>query len=202
MVKHWLDPRTQNKIEILGSGPDTVKRLLEFVSPEHLPKSFGGSGPEILHFHRTHADYVHINRHSAVKKVIAVKVGQKVSIDTYTTEGDVGLEIYSNILPKSVFDTSSRLPQTHEQISFSDCHKIAAVQGTVTHEKLELKSAHDHKPIRTFREYHATEHDLVFTILWSNSARFVTRPLVYSIVVHNKEVNDNTTNTDATTSST
>ncbi|RYG63127.1 hypothetical protein EON64_16540, partial [archaeon] len=64
MVKHWLDPRTQAKIEILGSGPETARRLLEFVSPATLPPSLGGTAPTDLvlalvrHTLRPLTDYV------------------------------------------------------------------------------------------------------------------------------------------------
>lgn len=38
IVKTWLDPRTQAKICILGSGPETTKKLLEVIPIEVLPK--------------------------------------------------------------------------------------------------------------------------------------------------------------------
>lgn len=31
VVRGWLDPRTQAKIEILGSGPETTAKLLEYI---------------------------------------------------------------------------------------------------------------------------------------------------------------------------
>ena len=37
-LKGWLDPRTQAKVEFVRSGPDTGRKLLEFIEPPQLPK--------------------------------------------------------------------------------------------------------------------------------------------------------------------
>ena len=48
IVKRWLDPRTQAKIQIMGSGPDTTKKLLEYIPIENLPKSYGGNAADVV----------------------------------------------------------------------------------------------------------------------------------------------------------
>jgi hypothetical protein len=37
VVRGWLDPRTQAKIEIMGSGPETTAKLLQYIDAANLP---------------------------------------------------------------------------------------------------------------------------------------------------------------------
>lgn len=99
IVKRWLDPRTQAKIQIMGSGPDTTKRLLEYISIDDLPKCYGGNAPDLFP-PRVNIEYLHIARGSTVKKVVKIASNQQLCIDAYITEGDIQLEVLSS-LPKS-----------------------------------------------------------------------------------------------------
>ena len=47
VVKRWIDPRTQSKIEIYSSRSYWGKRLLELIDVDKLPSNYGGSGPSI-----------------------------------------------------------------------------------------------------------------------------------------------------------
>lgn len=42
VIKGWLDPRTKNKIEILGPEKNWLPRLLEEVDEEQIPEMYGG----------------------------------------------------------------------------------------------------------------------------------------------------------------
>jgi hypothetical protein len=44
LIRGWLDPRTANKIEVIGSRSAYEKRLLELVDRDQLPSDYGGSG--------------------------------------------------------------------------------------------------------------------------------------------------------------
>lgn len=37
VVRGWLDARTQAKIEILGVGPETTAKLLQYIDAANLP---------------------------------------------------------------------------------------------------------------------------------------------------------------------
>ena len=45
LIRGWLDARTSNKIEVLGSRKTWEKRLLELVDADQLPSDYGGTGP-------------------------------------------------------------------------------------------------------------------------------------------------------------
>lgn len=94
-----MDPRTQAKIQIMGSGPDTTKRLLEYISIDDLPKCYGGNAPDLFP-PRVNIEYLHIARASTIKKVVKIASNQQLCIDAYITEGDIQLEVLSS-LPKS-----------------------------------------------------------------------------------------------------
>ena len=74
MMKSWLDPRTQNKIEMLGSGPETTKRLLELVSKENLPAIYGGMAPNPF-FTKPNTEYAAVPRAGELVETILVPVG-------------------------------------------------------------------------------------------------------------------------------
>jgi hypothetical protein len=193
MCKGWLDPRTQEKIEILGSGPDVNKRLLEFVDAEFLPKRYGGNAvdPE---FFRDNAEYLWINRHTAVKKSITVLPGQKVVLDFYVTDGDVTFEAFGSTpatpnaltATATVFNTlvvaADKLVH-HENVALSDVPKLVASEHLQLVEKKDVKGLESKIPIRTLVEYvnpSATENK-TFVFFWGNSSRWTQRPLSYVV---------------------
>lgn len=45
IIKGWLDPRTANKVEVLGSPSVWQKKLLDYVDEDQLPSDYGGKGP-------------------------------------------------------------------------------------------------------------------------------------------------------------
>jgi hypothetical protein len=68
MVKGWLDPRTQDKIEFVPVG-DTLKRLQEFISPEFIPVSYGGTGPE-FHLPKLNTDFVQVRSNRVYYSIV------------------------------------------------------------------------------------------------------------------------------------
>ena len=67
MCKGWLDPRTQAKIEIIGPGAESIKRLHELISPEYLPAEFAGTAPD-LYYMKPNTEYLQLSRGSEVSK--------------------------------------------------------------------------------------------------------------------------------------
>ncbi len=187
MVKHWLDPRTQAKIEILGSGPDMLQRLLDFVPPDSLPAHLGGTSSSlVLQQPRDHTEHVSVPRYGATRKVLAVPGGRRLVVDCYTTEGELDLEIFA--APHSAA-LDRRTPS--EAISMAEVNKQRAhpsARGQHLVAKRELKGSQESQqtsqhPLRTVLECAADEHDRVFTLLWTNSSRFYTRPLTFNLLV-------------------
>jgi hypothetical protein len=189
MVKSWLDPRTQAKIEIIGSGADVPKRLLEYISPENLPVKYGGTGPE-PNFHRDNTEFLWIGRNSAVKKTVTIAPGKKLIVDTYVTDGDVSLEICSapSTAPLTVFDPlvhAASKSALHETVGLGDIPKIVSSGHLQVVEKKEIKGHENKRPIRTLLEFTNTESgNKTFTIFWGNASRWSTRPLTYVLTIH------------------
>ncbi len=48
MVKGWLDPRTQEKIEMVRPGQPSVDKLREIIDEGSIPVSLGGEGEEVF----------------------------------------------------------------------------------------------------------------------------------------------------------
>lgn len=189
MVKGWLDPRTQAKIEIIGSGADVSKRLLEYINPENLPVKYGGTAAE-PNFHRDNTEFLWIGRHSAIKKTVTIGPGKKLTVDTYVTDGDVSLEVFSTISssPVTVFDSvvhATNKHALHESVGLGDIPKIVSTAHLQVVEKKEIKGHENKLPVRTVMEFINSETgNKTFTIFWGNASRWSTRPLTYVLTVH------------------
>jgi len=76
VLKGWLDPRTQAKIEIMRAGSDSSNKLLEFISSDQLPRAYGGSGDTAYCSCRDadSADFVHIPRGGHLSRSVLVSL--------------------------------------------------------------------------------------------------------------------------------
>lgn len=92
MIKGWLDPRTQRKIEFHGSGPEMLKRLSELISKDNLPKMYGGLAPD-PYFHKPHTEHVSVPRDGELKRTIKIKRGMTLEVDTYVCDGPISISI-------------------------------------------------------------------------------------------------------------
>lgn len=45
IIKGWIDPRTANKVAVLGPRSSWEPKLLEYIDAEQLPSDYGGTGP-------------------------------------------------------------------------------------------------------------------------------------------------------------
>lgn len=197
MCKGWLDPRTQAKIEILGSGPEVNKRLLEFIDPEFLPQRYGGNAPD-PDFHRDNAEFLWIGRGSAAKKSVTVPPGKKLKVDFYVTDGDVSFEAYVTTAASpeaissqpTVFNAASsgskdaHAHPLHETVGLADVAKFAQTEHLDQLEKREVKG-HDLKhPVRTELELANVDSvNKTFFLYWGNASRWTQRPLTYVLHV-------------------
>ena len=82
-LKGWLDPRTQAKIEFVRTGPDTSRKLLEFIEPAHLPRAYGGLGAS-SYTCKEQAELLHVPRGGHLAKSVTVPATHKVGRLTLT----------------------------------------------------------------------------------------------------------------------
>jgi len=87
IVKVWLDPRTQAKIEILGStsliqrkllvlahsvnpgsGPDTLNKIAEVIHRDTIPVSMGGRGPNVFS-KKPNCEYLTVPRSGSITRL-------------------------------------------------------------------------------------------------------------------------------------
>jgi len=152
LVKGWLDIRTQEKISIMGSGPDMIAKLLEHIPPESLPKEYGGTAPDLYH-KKPNTDFITISRGGNFKKAFTVGANKGCLIDSYAFEGDV------DILVEVSTGTSSETKQLIKQ--------------TITIQNKELRE-------RLLLKYPPNTLQQTFHVTWSSPSRFHTRTLVYT----------------------
>lgn len=100
IVRGWLDPRTQAKIEIVGPGSESIKRLHELIPKEYLPAEFAGTGPD-LYYLKPHTEYIQLPRNGEITRTIDVPIGKVLFVDTYLGEGAVEVTV-STITPATL----------------------------------------------------------------------------------------------------
>eukprot|EP00596_Hydrurales_sp_CCMP1899_P006804 CAMPEP_0119042264 /NCGR_PEP_ID=MMETSP1177-20130426/14498_1 /TAXON_ID=2985 /ORGANISM="Ochromonas sp, Strain CCMP1899" /LENGTH=394 /DNA_ID=CAMNT_0007008929 /DNA_START=104 /DNA_END=1285 /DNA_ORIENTATION=+ len=101
-VKKWLDPRTQQKIEILSTS-ESMARLHEYVSLDQLPKMYGGSAPDLF-YRKDNTELVTVPRNGKTTKTITVQAGKKLTVDSYINEGplDISITVGSEVLSEKI----------------------------------------------------------------------------------------------------
>lgn len=154
MVKGWLDPRTQAKIEILAPGAESMKRLAELIDVEYLPKMYGGTAPDLYHS-KPHTDIVNVSRGGEFATTIQIPAGKTLFVDSYLADGalDVTVSVPST---KSVLASANiKLPENSQNRT----------------ERVLLPIAADASNDRTIR------------VAWKNAATWHTRQLVYSLTI-------------------
>jgi hypothetical protein len=99
VIKGWLDPRTCQKIEIIG-GKDGIKRLRELVSKDQLPARYGGDAGDI-YYHKPHTEYQLLPRGGEYTYEITIEPGMSVVVDTYVSEIAVEYTVESRLHPSA-----------------------------------------------------------------------------------------------------
>ncbi len=185
IVRRWLDPRTQAKVEILSAGAETNRRLLDFVSPENVPRSYGGTGPE-FYVPVPHAEYLTIPRGSMVRKLIEVEAQHSLTVDSYLLDGDLVKEVYS--VPHNVHhqhQSHHQIQPSHEVLSYSTTSHRPSGKEALNHLRLPMRAASSDLsgPTRELHRFSAGDQKRVFTVIWSNTAKLVGRQLTYCLSV-------------------
>ncbi len=180
-----MDPRTQAKVEILAPGQESIQRLLEFIKPEELPRSFGGTGEE-FYVPRPNAEHFTIPRGSMAKRLIEVDAHCSLLLDSYLADGDLVLEVFSTEAnAHHQYQQHHHIPPSHEIVHYSTtAHRpVGHESHALVRIPMHAAFADPHGPHRELHRFASGEHKKVFTVLWSNPARLVGRQLTYCFSV-------------------
>jgi hypothetical protein len=179
IVRRWLDPRTQAKIEILAPGAESTSRLLEFINADQLPASYGGTCPHDYCTVLPHSDFITISRSSSMKHSIEVEPHKKVIIESYTNEGEMNIEIYSAV---GAINSLNSSPKAQRKGSISGSHDSLVPNGGSVQLQCEHIKASG-APLRKIYTYTTGDEVKTFTVIWSNPAKLVSRSLTYCMTV-------------------
>jgi hypothetical protein len=98
MCKSWLDPRTINKIEILGYGPEAWNRVKEFVDEENLPPRYGGNGPDYRIMKPLTEVLTLPQTGESIDRVVTLRENQNLVVETYLIDSSVILQVKDSIV--------------------------------------------------------------------------------------------------------
>lgn len=184
IVKGWLDPRTQAKIEILGSGPETSAKLLQYIDPENLPVRYGGTAPD-WECTRPSVEHLQIARSSNVTRDITVPAGHVLYVDTYIAEGEVLQEVY--VSPVQFCDgeeaQSGKSDKSHASQNSNSNSSNANLDSMIQLSRELLQRPGDQQnPLRNQQNFaNPTGANMYFTVRWLNPAILVARSIVANI---------------------
>jgi hypothetical protein len=198
LVKGWLDPRTQNKIEIV-SPEKTRERLNELIDKEHIPPQYGGTGPD-LYFPHPDCDCLWLNRGSDFSRVTIVGPGKGIHIDSYAHEAPIELTIISEECAETEkSDRDSNGGGSKRRSSFfgygGGSTSTSANTKTIGEKKTHMKAIitpTENGSIRARHTQTLSKDDLgdtqathKVTVTWKNTRRMSQTPLVYALTVVN-----------------
>lgn len=93
VLKGLVDKKTQSKIDLLGSGPDATRRLLEHIDEDILPVSLGGKGPEPF-LRKPHTEFVTVPSKGMYQYMLQVASGHRLVIDSYIRESAMVVSVH------------------------------------------------------------------------------------------------------------
>ncbi len=177
IIKGWLDPRTQNKIEIIGSGETSMAKLREFIDEDQIPKMYGGTGDD-LYFPKKNSEFLYVG--STTHSEIFVPEGKAVSVDCYTVDG---------ILEVSISSVASAEDTTGSKNAYVEAEKAGGV--VVNH---ITKSKMDGTEVRCRFLNTFAASDLAGTSTGNGSivrasfysSTWSSRPLVYAFTIQDE----------------
>ena len=181
IVKGWLDPRTQAKIEILGSGPDTSAKLLKYIDAAVLPTKYGGTAPDWTSA-RPLAEYLSLSRTSDARREVTVPPGHTLYVETYVPAGEIVAEVYT--LPEHAEEeTKVETASEHSTSTDSNPKKGRVKLSTLT--QLAKVTLHGHPPVRHKQQFTnpTEEKNISFLLRWTSSALFKSRSVVANVYV-------------------
>jgi hypothetical protein len=184
VVRGWLDPRTQAKIEILGPGPAVATRLLEYIPADVLPVKYGGTAPD-WQPRRPLAEHASVPRSKDLRRIVNVPAGHTLVVDSYVPEGEVTLEVY--VSPMQFIDPSgaSINDAASDKSAGSTNSSDNAANAVKLDELVELsrtvlqRADGQSNPARDTQRFpNPTDAPMSFVLRWINPAVLVSRSIV------------------------
>ncbi len=175
MIKGWLDPRTQEKIEIIGREGSKA-RLLELIDAPQLPVSLGGSGPEVFSA-KPCTSYVAIPRgNGRIERGVVLLPGHSLIIDTYVKDECVSVEAESYIINETTQYDTDNIKQDFP-VKEGDADSVIVIQ------KNALKAVKNETTRRKLTVEASPDVCRFIKITYTNSASWYQRWIVYSFTV-------------------
>lgn len=174
MIKGWLDPRTQEKIEIHGREASKA-RLLELIDEGQLPVSLGGTGPEVFSA-KPCTSYVAVPRgNGKIERGVILQAGHSLIIDTYVKDDCVSVEAESYLVNNNTQYDTDDIKATFPEKE-GDADSITVIKKT------NLKAIKS-ETTRQKQTIEASDTCRFIKITYTNSASWYQRWIVYSFTV-------------------
>jgi hypothetical protein len=171
LIKGWLDPCTQAKIEILSPGAQSLNRLRDYVDVNILPTCYGGNGSP-FHTPKPDTEMLSVPRGGHMRKTVSVPAGHQLLLDSYVAEGTIEFcaAVVDTVEPQHYHGMAASAGSNH--FTYGSCLVKQVMTGNGT-------------PVRFKYECPTAESDRLIVISWYNSSRFTTRYVVYTFRVVN-----------------
>jgi len=172
MVKGWLDPRTQEKIEIHGTDKSKAN-LLNLINSEDIPVSMGGTGPEVFNA-KPYTAYISVPRSSSIVRGVVVEPYQSINIDSYVRDDQINVTVEAyDIGADEVYDESntkvaSNFPSTTPEVLLAETN---------------MKTDSKDESQRHLHHFQPSEKRRLFKITYRNQSGWYQRWMVYSFTV-------------------
>ncbi len=178
-----MDPRTQAKIEILGSGPETNAKLLKYIDADVLPVKYGGTAPDWTST-RPLSEYLTLSRNNDARREVTVPSGHTLYVETYVPVGEIVVEVYS--FPEHEEETKVETASDHSTSTDASSKRGCVKLSTLTQlSKVKLHGHSGAPPVRHKQQFSnpTEEENMSFLLRWTSSALFKSRSVVANVYV-------------------
>lgn len=142
-----------------------MRRLHEFISPDQLPRAYGGTAPDIYE-RKPNCEATTVPRAGKLQKTITVATNKTLTVDSYVTDGAIEITI-------TFTSPSSALGPARSTQAQGLCPPIT----------IKPPANPDDGPTRHVQVIPSSTEPRDITVTWSNAAKFSSKPLVYVLTV-------------------
>ena len=142
-----------------------MRRLHEFISPDQLPRAYGGTGPDIYE-RKPNCEATTVPRAGKLQKTITVPANKTLTVDSYVTDGAIEMTI--------TFTSSS---------SVLGSAQSTQAQGLCPPITIKPPANPEDGPTRHIQVIPSSTEPREITVTWSNAAKFSSKPLVYVLTI-------------------
>lgn len=173
-VKGWLDPRTQEKIEICPRGEKSASRLLELIDAHSVPKSMGGTGDEVLMV-KPNTEYFAVPRGGTlISRGVFVPAGKTATVDTYVRDSMVFVTV-------SAYEVAADYKHSFADQTFPEG------QPAIVHAEVNATTDTKDEAGRLLQKVEASEKDRVIKVTFRNTSGWYQRWIVTALTVYDED---------------